>query len=322
MRTARARVLTGLNAVTRPPTRAVVTVGVFDGVHLAHQRLIRSTVQTARRVNGTSVIITFDPDPHAVLNPAHAPPLLMPLAARVAYLQALGVDWIWVIPFTKRFARLTAAQFVRRILIGRLRAAALIVGEAFVFGRNRQGDMDVLRALGPSYGMRVIPLRQIRRNGESISSSRIRRLIAKGRLAPAARLLGRPAELYGVVVRGAGRGRRLGVPTANIRLSSHALPPDGVYAVAVRTISPSRAWSGVMNFGIRPTFGPGPRVCEVHLLGFSGTLLGRSVCISLLIRLRGERCFPSVGALTSQIRRDLARARTVFARSASRSRSS
>ena len=132
-----ARVLTGLDAVTRPPVRAVVTVGVFDGVHLAHRQLIRSTVQAARRVRGTSVVITFDPDPQAVLDSAHAPPLLMPLAARVARLQALEVDWIWIIPFTKRFARLSPTAFIRRILVDRLRAAALVIGEAFVFGRNR-----------------------------------------------------------------------------------------------------------------------------------------------------------------------------------------
>ena len=314
-----ARVLRGLEAATRPPARAVVTVGVFDGVHLAHQRLVRSTVQAARRLRGTSVIMTFDPDPQAVLDPAHAAPLLMPLAARVAFLQTLGADRIWVIPFTKQFARMTAAQFVRRILIDRLHAVALVVGEAFVFGRNRQGDLDILRALGWRHGMRVLPLPEIRRDGDPISSSRIRRLIARGRLTQAAQLLGRPPELYGRVVRGAGRGRRLGVPTANLHLGSQALPPRGVYAVTVRTLPSLHAWRGVMNLGTRPTFGPGPCVCEVHLLGFSGTLLGRSVCVSLHARLRGERCFASIEALTAQIRRDLRRARTVFARSAGRS---
>ena len=363
------RILTGLDAVTRPPARAVVTVGVFDGVHLAHQRLIQATVQAARRARGTSVVVTFHPDPHTVLDPSHAQPLLMPLAARLARLQQLGVDWIWIIPFTKRFARLTAAQFIRRILIGRLRASMLVVGEAFVFGRNRQGNMDALRAIGPTHGMRVVALRQVQCCGQSISSSRIRRLIARGRFAHAARLLGRAPELYGLVVRGAGRGRTLGTPTANIALSSRVLPPEGVYAVMVNppspdaqffggkrgearvllrsradkatakqntaserlrptgkpvglhTSAPPRAWQGVMNFGMRPTFGPGPRVCEVHLLGFSGTLLGRPVRVSLLARLRGERRFSSIEALTAQIRRDLARARRVFARSTSQFRS-
>ena len=311
------RVLTGIDAVRRPPVRAVVTVGVFDGVHLAHQRLIRATVQEARRVRGTSVALTFDPDPHAVLDPAHAPPALMPLSARVEHLAELGVDWIWVVPFTKRFARMTAEQFVRRVLIRRLRAAALVVGAAFVFGRNRQGNMDVLRAIAPAHGMRVMSLRQVQHSGRSISSSRIRRLIARGRLAQAAALLGRAPELYGVVVRGAGRGRALGTPTANIAIRSCALPPRGVYAVMVRALGASRArrgviGGGVMNLGVRPTFGPGPCVCEVHLPGFSGSLLGRPVRVSLLARLRGERRFPSAEALLAQIRRDLTRATRLF----------
>ncbi|MBI3011338.1 MAG: riboflavin biosynthesis protein RibF [Candidatus Omnitrophica bacterium] len=326
------RVLKGLNAVASPPTRAVVTVGVFDGVHIAHQRLIRSTIQLAQRLDGTSVAITFDPDPQIVLDPAHAQPALMPLEVRVATLQALGLDWVWILPFTTRFARMTAEQFIRRILVHRLRATALVIGEAFVFGKNRRGDMDVLRRLGPWYGIRVVPVRQVRRLGAPVSSSRIRRLIGLGELAQARGLLGRPPALYGVVVPGTGRGRRLGFPTANIRLIPQVVPLRGVYAVTVRLAPPpirgrgtrtaaatplasgELIGGGVMNLGVRPTFGPGPMICEVHLLGFAGTLLGRSVSLSLLARLRDERCFPSWQALSQQVRRDIARARRLFAR--------
>jgi riboflavin kinase/FMN adenylyltransferase len=299
--------------VALPPTRAVVAVGVFDGVHRAHQQLIRTTLYLARRLQGTSVVITFDPDPQVVLDPAHAQPALMPLEARIAHLRAHGVDWVWVIPFTRRFARMRAEQFIRRILIRRLHAAALVVGETFVFGRNRHGDKDVLQTLGPPYGMQIVPVRQMRLEGAPISSSRIRRLIAGGQLALAQRLLGRDPELYGVVMRGTGRGRHLGFPTANIRLRSHVLPPRGVYAVVVRSLDHRRVWRGLMNLGVRPTFGPGPLVCEVHLLGFSGSLLGRSVSVSLLRRLRPERCFPSPQALARQVRRDIVRARQLFA---------
>lgn len=306
--------LRGLNAVASPPTRAVVTVGVFDGVHIAHQRLIRSTVQLAHRLDGTSVAVTFDPDPQVVLDPAHAQPALMPLEVRVATLQALGLDWVWVLPFTTQFARMTAEQFIRRVLVHRLRARALVIGEAFVFGNDRRGDMDVLQRLGPSYGIRVVPVRQVRRRGAPVSSSRIRRLIGLGGLAQARGLLGRPPALYGVVVPGAGRGRRLGFPTANIRLIPQVVPPRGVYAVAVRSEDGRHVWRGVMNLGVRPTFGPGPMVCEVHLLGFAGTLLGRPVSVSFLTRLRDERCFPSRQALSRQVRRDIARARQLFAR--------
>ena len=305
--TRRMRVFTGLHAVRHPPPRAVVTVGVFDGVHVAHQQIIQRTIREARRLNGTSVVITFDPDPHAVLHPAEAQPALMPLEARIEHLNALGVAWVWVIPFTKRFARMTAESFVQQILLRRLRAAILIVGEAFVFGRNRGGDMDILQRLGSSHGMRVVPVRSVTRAGSLVSSSRIRRLIRQGRLSQAARLLGRPPLLYGRVVRGVGRGRRLGFPTANIRLRSKILPPRGVYAVLVQGVS--RRWRGVMNLGIRPTFGQGPLTCEVHLLGFSRSLQGRSLSLALLARLRGERRFTSAEALSAQVRRDIARAR-------------
>lgn len=314
---ASARVLIGLKAVRRPPTRAVVTVGVFDGVHRAHQQLVQSTVRMARRLGGTSVVITFDPDPQAVLDPAHAAPALMPVDVRVRHLGALGVDWVWIIRFTKRFARLSAEQFVRRILLARLCCVALIVGETFVFGKDRAGDMTVLRALGPPRGMQIIPVWQIRREGEPISSSRIRALIAHGQLARARALLGRSPTVYGVVIRGSGRGRRLGLPTANIRFTSQVLPTQGVYAVVVERLTDGRKWRGAMNLGVRPTFGPGPLVCETHLLGFSGTLLGAAVGISLLARLRGERCFASPQALLRQVRRDLSRVRRLFARHSS-----
>jgi len=309
----RVRILHGIAAVRRPPTRAVVTVGVFDGMHLAHQRLIRATVRLAHRLKGTSVAITFDPDPQRIVDPAHAQPALMPLDARVARLRSLGVAWVWIIPFTKPFSRLTAEQFIRRLLVGRLRACAVIVGETFAFGRNRQGDMAILQAVGHSCGMRVLPLREVRRGGVPVSSSRIRHLLAHGALAQARRLLGRPPALYGVVVRGAGRGRRVGFRTANVRLTSQVVPPRGVYAVAVHRHA-GRVWPGVMNLGVRPTFGPGPMVCEVHVLGFSGTLMGQPLSICLLSRLRSERCFASLEALRRQVRRDITRARAVFAR--------
>ena len=310
----RTRILRGLHAVASPPTRAVVSIGVFDGVHRAHQHIVRSTVRLAHRLQGTSVIVTFDPDPSVVLNPRHAPPALMPVEDRIHQLCRLGVDWIWVVPFTKQFSRLKPEQFVRRILLRRLRARALVVGADFAFGRDRRGNMTLLQALGAPTGMRVIPTGPIRRGGAVISSSRIRGLIARGRLRAAASLLGRPPVLYGMVVRGVGRGRRLGVPTANIRLIPQVLPPQGVYAVLVRSTADRRDRRGVMNLGVRPTFGGGPVTCEVHLVGFSGTVPRRPVAVSLLARLRSERCFPSPAALVRQVRRDVSRARQLFRR--------
>lgn len=306
------RVLRGLEAAARPPARAVVTVGVFDGVHRAHQHLLRLTARMAGRMRGTSIAVTFDPDPHVVLHPAHPPLALMPLDERLRYIRATGVERVWVIPFTRAFSRITAEAFVRRLLIERLHARVLIVGETFAFGRNRRGDMAVLQSLGHRHEMRIVPVTPIRSGGAPISSSRIRALIHDGRLAQARRLLGRPPALYGRVVRGAGRGRRFGIPTANLQLIPQVLPPQGVYAVRVAE------HPGVMNLGTRPTFGPGPVVCEVHLLAYAGSLLGKRLAVSVLRRLRGERCFPSPQALIRQVRRDLARAKRLLSEAKAR----
>jgi riboflavin kinase/FMN adenylyltransferase len=286
-------------------------VGVFDGVHRAHQSLIRSTVRLARRLKAASVVVTFDPDPHAVLSPGAAPPALMTLDARLEALNRLGVEIVWVLTFTPAFSRLAADAFVRRYL-HRLAPAALLVGETFAFGRDRRGNMATLRTLARTAGVRVIAVPEIRLGRRPISSSRIRRLIAAGRLRDASRLLGRAPALYGAVVRGAGRGRRLGIPTANVRFTAGVLPPQGVYAVLLRAGGSTRR--GVMNLGVRPTFGPGPLVAEVHQLQGRPVLRGRSVTVSLISRLRSERCFSSPDALVRQVRRDARRARRVFAR--------
>ncbi len=312
------RVLRGLSAVARPPRRAVVTVGMFDGVHLAHRRLVTTAIRLAKRTAATSVVVTFDPDPKRVLDPRHAPPALMPLDRRVQHLAALGVDWIVILRFTHAFSRISAERFVRTVLARRLHAAWLVVGEDFTFGHQRQGDLPLLRTLGDEVGVRLRVLRHVRRQGAPISSSRIRRVIADGELGEAKRLLGRPPELYGIVVRGLGRGRRFGVPTVNIRIDAGLLPPHGVYAVRLSVPGRRRAWGGVMNLGVRPTFGGGPVVCEVHLLGFSGALNGHAVVVSLLARLRDERCFASPQALYHQVRRDIRRAGWLLSRQPTR----
>ena len=304
-----ARIVSGWRAVLPRGRRPVVTIGVFDGVHRAHQRLIRTAVRLARRAAVPSIAITFHPDPQVVLQPHRFSPQLMPLEDRLRHLADLGLDWIWVIPFTRAFARLSAERFVERVLLGRLTASCLIVGDGFLFGRGRSGTMDTLRQAGKCAGMRVVAVGTIRRVGGPVSSSRIRALIGAGRLSDARQLLGRPPSLSGRVVRGAGRGHRLGVPTANFHPRGQVLPPPGVYAVRVRLARGSAPRGGVMNVGVRPTFGGGPLTCETHLPGFSGTLRGRHISVDLLARLRGERRFRSPAALIRQIRLDLARAR-------------
>lgn len=300
------RVLTGLRALKHPPRRSVVTVGMFDGVHIAHQHLILAAVRAATRVRGTSVVITFDPDPQQVLDPHHAQFPLMPLEERVRLIETLGVDLLWIIPFTRAFSKTTPAQFVRAVLFQRLRASCVVVGETFAFGRARRGNLQVLEALGQQYEMRVLALAPVLRGGKPVSSSRIRQLVQMGALHQARLLLGRPIQLTGTVVHGRGQARQLGFPTANVRLANTLLPPRGVYRIQLHAAG--KRFQGLMNLGVRPTFGRGPLTCEVHLVGFHGNLYGQSVTVTLFARLRDERRFANPQALIQQIQRDLTRA--------------
>ena len=308
------RVLRGLHALTRVPRRTVVTVGMFDGVHLGHQRLIRRTVGLAKQLRGTSVVMTFDPDPQQVLDPDHAQPRLMPLKERVRLIKALGAELIWIMPFTRRFAQCSAEQFVQRILLRQLQASCVVVGKNFAFGKARRGNLQLLRALGQPHGMRVVVVPPVLRGKKPVSSSRIRRLVQQGQLEQVRRLLGRPFQLSGRVVRGEGRARQLGFPTANLRLKDAWLPPRGVYHVRLERAG--RPLHGLMNLGVRPTFlaqtdGSAPLVCEVHLVGFRRNLYGRPMTIAVLKRLRAEKRFETSEALVRQIRQDLRRAHLV-----------
>lgn len=301
------RLITGWPAGAFIPRRSVVTIGVFDGVHFGHQQLIRATRLLAKKRRVAAGVITFDPDPQHVIDPNHEQPSLMPGEERLRVLSRQGVDWIWVIPFSRRVAQTTAEAFSREILVKQLHVSAVVVGGGFLFGKDREGTLKLLKKK-----VSVVAIGPIRRLGLPISSSRIRRLIQEGRLAEARVLLGRAPSLFGKVVTGAGRGRLLGFPTANIQVTSQALPPQGVYAVSMRCRNQNRFWPGVMNFGHRPTFGGGPAICEVHLLKFSGRLVGRPVEVRLIRRLRGERCFSGPAALQAQVRQDIIRARKLL----------
>jgi riboflavin kinase/FMN adenylyltransferase len=306
------RICKGLSRPPSVPAAAVVTIGVFDGVHLAHQALIRRTVVLARALKGTSVAVTFDPDPGRVLHPERAPLALSSLQERCRLMSEIGLDRIWVIPFTRRVARISGEAFARLILVKRLKTRCLVVGSDFAFGRGASGNIQTLRTIGVVSRMQVEAMPPICTQGLAISSSRIRRLILEGKLSQARRLLGRFPTVSGRVIRGSSRGRLLRMPTANIQVMPQIMPPQGVYAVIVSR--GGRRWRGVMNLGVRPTFGGGPLVCEVHLLGFSGRLYGKHLSVSLVARLRSERCFSSIQALSRQMRRDIARARKRLSR--------
>ncbi|HSD32769.1 MAG TPA: bifunctional riboflavin kinase/FAD synthetase [Gemmatimonadales bacterium] len=304
---------------------AVVTVGTFDGVHRGHQAVLVEIVARARRRGVESVVVTFDPHPLAVVNPAAAPRLLTLPAERQRLLSASGVDRVVTLPFTPELSRLGPEEFVRDVLRGQVGMDELVLGHDHAFGRGRAGDVDVVRRIGAADGFRVDVVDAVREDGQPISSTLIRAAVAHGDLALAARWLGRPYSALGEVTRGAGRGRTIGVPTINLPVPDgrKLLPPDGVYAVWVTvegrgTGDEGRVergrHGGMMNQGSRPTFGVAERGLEVHLFDFTGDLYGETVLVEWVRRLRDVQTFASREALVEQLGRDSAAARETLQR--------
>lgn len=294
---------------------SVLTVGTFDGVHRGHQAVAAEVVRRARAGARRSVLVTFDPHPLEVVNPAAAPRLLTLPSERAALLAMLGVDQVAVLPFTVALSQLAPEEFVRRVLRAEFGMAELVLGYDHGFGRGRAGDLATMQALGAADGFAVDVVEPVRDDGQPISSTVIRAAVAHGRLEQAARWLGRLYAVRGTVAPGAGRGRGIGVPTINLATPDprKLLPPDGVYAVWV-TIGDGeegagRRYGGMMNQGPRPTFGDATRGLEVHLFDFAGDLYGETVMVAWVERLRDVRAFPSRDALVAQLERDGAAAR-------------
>jgi riboflavin kinase / FMN adenylyltransferase len=293
-------------------TRRAVAVGVFDGLHAGHRRVLTSMRELAARRSLETCVVTFDPHPLAVVAPEHAPRLLTTIEQRIELLDGLGVDVVAVVPFDDEVRRLSPAAFVTELLVDRVHAAVVVVGEDFRFGRDRTGHTGLLREMGAALGfdVEVVPLVG---SDRPVSSTRIRDLIAAGDVAAAADALSRPHEVIGTVVEGAGRGGDLGVPTANVVPDPGVvLPARGVYAVLAGR-SAHESLPGVANLGVRPTFDGGDaEVLEVHLLDRDMDLLGERLRVRFVERIRDERTFPDVGALTAQIRADIDRARLLI----------
>ncbi|MGQ9524487.1 MAG: bifunctional riboflavin kinase/FAD synthetase [Armatimonadota bacterium] len=288
-----------------------VAVGVFDGVHIGHQELLRRAVRTAEDRGLRPLVLTFDRHPLEVLNPNAAPNMLTTLEEKLALIAELGVDEIVVARATPALLNTDAEEFVRRVLSSRLRAAYVVCGWSFRFGRGRQGTPDLLRKVGAELGLEADVLPPVLYAGEPVSSTRVREALARGDVETVAALLGRPHFAEGEVVRGAGRGRALGIPTANLETPAwKALPARGVYTAQASV--DGKVHRAVVNIGTRPTFGDGTQVLvEAHLLDFSGDLYGRRVRVSFSRRLRDERKFSSADELKRQIADDIAEARRV-----------
>jgi len=290
----------------------VATVGMFDGVHRGHQAVLAEIVRRARARGLASLIVTFDPHPLEVVNPPAAPRLLTLPDERRELLAGLGLDRIELLRFTPELARLGPDEFIREVLRARYAMQELVLGYDHGFGRGRTGDVELVRRLAQQDGFAVAVVDAVRDDGQPISSSLIRTAVAHGDLAAAARWLGRRYRLQGVVERGAGRGRTIGIPTINLAPPDprKLLPPDGVYAVRVGWRRGT--YGGMMNQGPRPTFGITARALEIHLFDFAGELYGETVTVEWVRRLRDVRTFPSRQALVDQIERDAVLARQVL----------
>lgn len=304
-----------VDAGSAPRSGDVVTVGTFDGVHVGHREIMRTVVARARARGTRAVVYTFDPHPRKVLQAGDAPGLLTTLEQKLELLGALGIERTVIEPFDAAFSRIPPEVFFRDVLDARLRPAEVYVGFNFRFGHHREGSKGTLTELGPRLGIEVTIVPEVTVEGEPVSSTRIRRLLAAGEVEHAARLLGRPYAVRGRVATGDRRGRTLGFPTANLEPENEVLPELGVYAGRVRFLDPGEPPAGselaaVTNVGRRPTFDSGDRiVAESPLLDFVGDVYGRRVEVSFTDRLRAEQRFPGVDALKAQIARDAAEAR-------------
>ncbi|HXK58564.1 MAG TPA: bifunctional riboflavin kinase/FAD synthetase [Acidobacteriota bacterium] len=297
--------VTDLNQVRDTLHYPVVSIGAFDGIHKGHQAIIQFLVERARDKQGTSIVMTFNPHPQRLISPATAPPLLQTPEQKERILAQMNVDVLVRFPFSRELSLLSPEQFLNDILFP-WKVREIVVGRNFRFGHKRAGDFETLRRLSalrgiPVHGIEPVEFRRVR-----ISSTRVRTLLKEGRMELARRLLGRPFQLRGTVVRGAGNGAILGFPTANLEPHNELIPAVGVYggrAHVGELIKPC-----VINIGFRPTLYERPEgvpVVEAHLLDFSGDLYGTTLSIDFCLRLRGEKRFDSVESLKKQIAKDI-----------------
>jgi riboflavin kinase/FMN adenylyltransferase len=296
-----------------PGARKVcVAIGVFDGVHLGHQQVIRQTIADAQQHEGISVVVTFDCHPNSVVAPDKIPALIYPLSKKLKAIESMGAETSLLIHFDKALSQIPAEEFIRKLARDFQNIHSICVGSRFTFGYKRQGNVDLLRKLGEELHFIVHGLAAISLDGERVSSTRIREAIQNGNLDGASQMLGRAYSLVGKIVEGDKLGRKLGFPTANLDVTGLIIPPNGVYAIHAATAG--KAHRAVLNIGLRPTLGnstPQLRV-EAHLLDFSGDLYGQEMEITFVEKLRDEQKFPSADALTKQIQKDIAAAKKLF----------
>lgn len=291
----------------------VLTLGVFDGLHIGHQRIMQTVVESARVLDAVPTVITFDPHPRSVLYPEHAPPLLQTLDQRLANFEFLGIEQAIVVRFDEEFAQIDAEAFLKDIVHERLQAREVYLGKGFFFGRDRGGNIELLREVSKKLGFFADEVGEVRLRKHRVSSSKIRKLLIEGRVNIARRMLGRPYGVEGQIVHGLKRGRTIGFPTANLHPTNRVIPKFGVYATA--TLIDGTWRRSITNVGIRPTFDDNraPSI-ETFVFDFDGDLYGAVLRVRFLHHIRDERKFNGIDELKAQINADSANAREYFAR--------
>lgn len=291
-----------------------ITIGNFDGVHRGHQQILRQVIAAAREEGWKSAVLTFDPHPAKFLASASAPRLLTTVEARARSISEQGIDEILILPFNSEVANLGPEDFVREILVDKLKARVVLVGENFHFGKGAAGDAAMLEEFGDRYSFETEIIRPVVWRNRVISSSEIRRAIERGEVSVACRMLGGPYALSGVVVHGEGRGSRQTVPTLNLDTRAEVLPADGVYITRTHESNSLREWPSITNIGLRPTFDGQSRTVETYLLAPLDGPTPHEIRVEFLRWVRGERKFENAEALKTQILRDVNRAQTYFRR--------
>jgi len=289
-----------------------LAIGVFDGVHLGHRAVISTSAEHAHASNGTPVVVTFDPHPEKVLRPQSAPHLLTATPHKIALIRNLGVGHLLIITFDKQFAATEPEDFVQQLVKHSKPLREICVGHQWSFGKNRRGNLALLKKLGAQFDFNVVGIPPVTVNGEVVSSTAIRRAVEAGDLKKAAEMLGREYTILGTVVRGDDLGKKIGFPTANLSAHNEQFPPNGVY-VAEAKLDGGR-YRGVVNLGYRPTVSSSTeRILEIHLLDFDRDIYGKDLEVRFIRYLRPEKKFENVDALVRQIERDVQQAREVRA---------
>jgi riboflavin kinase/FMN adenylyltransferase len=309
-------IIEDINKITKPYKNAVITIGNFDGVHLGHQALFHNLIEKAIALNGTSIAMTFEPHPIRVLKKNNHPPLITLYEQKVELIEKAGLDVLICIPFTQEFATIPAKEFVEDILVKRIGIKAIAVGEDYTFGKNREGNLALLKTLGNQCGFEVILIDELHISNtypERISSTKIRELVMAGKVAESKKLLGRYYQIRGKVEVGRDRGGKLlGFPTANINLYDELRPKIGVYAVIVECKGEN--FKGVANIGYSPTFDDYIFTVEAHILDFKENIYGQKIRVNFIDRLRDEKKFSNISELSEQIKKDIIKARKILSK--------